>query len=230
MSDPVPPSPPPVIPPAPPGSIVCPACGWPSPPGSVRCEFCATPFARPAPKPPPPDVVCPHCGGVSPQLPGRRRCPDCGRGYAEPPSAARKLLARVVRLVRSVRISAHALVFILIVGTGLTMFFVQKAMSDRSSTADHIRQIKQRLEIYDGENGGYPATLADGEMAERYGLSPNLLKDGWGRELRYTVSGEFGGSSAYHQEPRYRSCEVRSAGPNGDFDDDDDIVWKGEAR
>jgi len=127
----------------------------------------------------------------------------------------------VARLRQSWQI---VLVAVFVAITALFMAVYQRG-SAKMSTADHMRQIKQRLEIEDGEVGGFPATLAD--LGRRRGPLPEyVLKDAWNHEIRYSVSGSFGVSQETGLQS-FAECELRSAGPNGEMGDDDDMVWAG---
>jgi hypothetical protein len=118
-------------------------------------------------------------------------------------------------------------VYLIIAGFVLTSVLYMAVMSSGSAkihTANNIRQIKKLLQIYEGSSGGFPATFDD--LGRRLGPIPtHIRKDSWDREIRYAASKPR--SNTEGGEPLYAECEVRSAGPNGDFGDDDDIVWNG---
>jgi hypothetical protein len=118
------------------------------------------------------------------------------------------------------------LVAVFVAITGLYMAVYQRG-SAKMSTADHIRQIKKALEIYEGQFGGYPRDLNG--LGQRFGPLPtHVYKDAWDHEIRYSAS-KLLGSPRETGEPIFAECELRSAGPNGDLGDDDDIVWNGMA-
>lgn len=141
------------------------------------------------------------------------------------PSPGRRILARFVRLTSGVKISSHLFVYLLLVTVGLSFFFIQFCGQRKNETADHIRRVKLALTVAQGQNGGYPATLAD---LEKSGMpvAEFDLKDAWGRPLRYTPRAVLGRSDT--GGAMFRECDLRSAGPNGKFDDDDDIFWVGK--
>jgi hypothetical protein len=115
----------------------------------------------------------------------------------------------------------------MIAGFVLISLFYMSVMSSgnqKMTTANHIRQIKGVVQAFEGSFGGFPATIDD--LTRRLGPIPtHVRKDAWGQEIRYTAS--LPRSNNDGGEPVYTECEVRSAGPNGDFGDDDDIVWIG---
>lgn len=221
--------------PAPAGT--CASCGQPLRPGAVKCEFCGLPIEGRAPAPRTPAFrTCPHCGADGIPLAGGR-CPDCREFYGKPVSAGLAARAKVSRLLRGVKISAPTFAIGLIVLTGLTTFFVNWSYSKKSGTANNLRNMKQRLEIFQGENGGFPASLEPVE--QRYGtFPPDWKTDSWGTPIRYTVSGESRGNpempmmregSPPAESLLHTRCDLRSAGPNRTFGDDDDISWQGAA-
>jgi hypothetical protein len=136
-------------------------------------------------------------------------------------------MARFSRTLKNVRISTHMVVYLLLVGTALTIFFIQFGWQRKGQTADHMRNVKKILEIHQMQTGGYPESLA---ALERAGLMipPSEQKDGWGREIRYEATNRHGRSDS--GVPLYDECEIRSAGPNGKFGDDDDVTWKGKGN
>jgi hypothetical protein len=94
-------------------------------------------------------------------------------------------------------------------------------------TADRMRNIKKMLEIFEIEAGGYPATLE--AIGARYApIPPSMRLDGWDRPIRYTPSRP-AGPRPDSPEPLFLECELRSAGPNGRLDDEDDVVWRGKS-
>jgi hypothetical protein len=130
-------------------------------------------------------------------------------------------------IVKNVFGSPRAIIFAVIVASGLFSFSFFFRAQRRATTAEHVREIKKRLEIYEGENGGYPSSLETTER--RYGpIAPFFRKDGWDREIRYTAARPLEGLSE-SGERGFLECELRSAGGNGEFGDEDDIVWKGNA-
>lgn len=158
---------------------------------------------------------------------GQKRCPDCGRGYDEAPSPSRMAMARVVRAMRSIRISGPTFVVLLLIATPLTFFTMQFRAQRKGQTADHIRNVKKTLEIWSGQYGGFPESL---EQMSKMGGGPapmaHELVDGWGKPLRYTprrplFKNEFG-------QQAYAEYDLRSAGPDGTFDDEDDMSWTGK--
>lgn len=208
------------------GSHPCPSCGWANPPAATRCDFCKLPFERPKPGAPA-TITCPHCGAENPRKPGEHLCPGCGKSYHEKPSAAAQIKAQVAEATEGFHISPYVLIFSLIVGMGMVGFCVQFSAQKKAATADHIRNIKKMLEIYEGENGGYPKGLA--QLERRMGpIAPFYRNDGWGTAIEYAASRPRGQNEAF--EPIFLECELRSAGPNGKMGDDDDMVWKGTAR
>jgi hypothetical protein len=60
-------------------------------------------------------------------------------------------------------------------------------------------------------------------------VEPREKKDGWERPIRYTVTDPYPKPQFESGLTLYQKCDVRSAGPNGKFDDDDDISWQGTA-
>lgn len=182
--------------PPPAGSVTCPSCGWANVAGAARCDFCKRPLGAPAPASP---------------LPAPR-----------PPRPAEEV-REAAESLRETLLTPRKLIVGAIVGVGFLGFWLQLRLQDASTTADHLRQVRQALRIYGGENGGYPATL---EPLERRGLPPIYLKDAWGRPLRYVPSEPRGTNEA--GEALFLRCELRSAGRNGRFDDGDDVMWKGD--
>lgn len=199
-------------PPAPPpGSTTCPSCGWANAASATVCEFCKMPFAT---RPRPSDTRPASAGPPSPP----------------PVKEVSELAESWDNLKERLRPSPHVLVVALIMTGAMMGFCVQYRYNMKATTADHIRQIKRALQIYEGENGGYPATLQGlqqrGMMAPAY-----VLKDAWSRDIVYTVAkpraaGQFGDVP----ETLYQHCEVRSHGSNGKPGDDDDVVWTGNAQ
>jgi hypothetical protein len=204
--------------------LTCPSCGWANRPGAVRCEFCTALLAKDAEPPRPRPVECPHCGHVSAGLGRATNCPKCGRAYLEPPDAGRKLAVAGTDLAAWAK---QRWIYLMIAGFVLIILFYQSVMSTgnaKVTTANNIRQIKKMLQIHEGMTGGFPATLED--MVRRVGPIPaHIRRDGWNREIRYLASSPRANSEG--GEPGYTQCEVRSAGGDGDFGNDDDIVWKG---
>jgi hypothetical protein len=134
-------------------------------------------------------------------------------------------MAQVVRRLRELRLSAQAIVFIILVTGGLTGFCVNFRMQKGATTGEHMRQIKQMLVIYSAQNGGFPANLDElGRMGPA--PSPSQLVDGWDRPIVYTVRNPF--PAGEMGRTAYADCELRSAGPNGRVGDGDDVVWVGK--
>lgn len=209
------------------GKRVCAACGWESASGATACEFCRMPFDRPKPRPLPPSVRCPHCGAESFRPPGERTCPDCGRRDDEPPGPAKKAQAVAVRAARSITIDFRLVLVLVIVGTAVGVYLFFYSGQRRAGTADNIRQLKQMLQVYGGEQGGFPPHLA--AVERQYGPIPaHFKKDLWGREIAYRTVGPERFRNEYGV-PLFSQCEVRSAGPNGKAGDEDDIFWAGTA-
>lgn len=130
-------------------------------------------------------------------------------------------------LAARARQSWHIVLIAGVVGITLLYFSIFQRGSAKMTTAGHMRQIKSMLEAYEGQSGGFPATLGG---LERRGimLPTHVLKDAWGREIGYTPSRPLGVPPDLG-EPVYRECELRSAGPNGEAGDADDMVWNGVA-
>ena len=211
----------------PPGKRVCPGCGWENAASAATCEFCRMPFDRPKPRPLPPTVRCPHCGAENLQLPNEPACRDCGRRYDEAPGAAKKAQAVAVRAARSISIDFRLVLYLVIVGTGLGLFAFQFRAQRRAGTADRVRHLKKSLEIFAIEEGGFPPSLT--ALERRYGPIPAHFKtDAWDRGITYRTLG----AELFRNEaglPLFSRCEVRSAGPNGEAGDEDDIAWTGTA-
>lgn len=180
------------------GSSTCPACGWANVAGAARCDFCRRPLGEAPPRPRP----------TAPPAPPR------------PAEEARQAAGAIVERI----VTPRKLIAAAIVGMGLLGFCVQVRLQDASTTADHIRQVRQGLRIYGGENGGYPETLEP--VVQRVGIPPLFLKDAWDRPLRYAASEPRGRGESGSQ--LFQRCELRSAGRNGRFGDEDDVVWKGD--
>lgn len=199
-------------PPAPPpGSTTCPSCGWANAPGASACGFCKMPFAR-APKEPGP-------------LPPRTM--SSGLPAPPPPAEESALAESWDNLKERLRPSPQVLIIGLLVSGALMGFCVQYRYNMKATTADHIRQIKKSLEIYEGETGGYPASLRT--LQQRGALPPSfVLKDAWDRDIVYTVSNPRERSET--GEMLFLKCELRSWGSNGKPGDDDDVVWTGSAE
>lgn len=126
------------------------------------------------------------------------------------------------------RISGPVLLVVLVVGAAMVGLRIQLRGQARMSTADHVRQIKQVLVIYAGQFGGFPANLE--LLQNRLGPIPAaFLRDAWDNPIRYDVSQPLGPSQESGGEMLFRRCELRSAGPNGDLGDGDDITWSGSA-
>jgi hypothetical protein len=132
-------------------------------------------------------------------------------------------VALIERLKASPMLVFCGVVVIIMVAFAL----VQLRGSQKMNTADNIRQVKKILEIYEGENGGFPANLAVAE--QRYGPLPSHVRsDSWGRAIEYTASKPYPGATESGQT-LYAECELRSAGPNERPGDGDDLVWQGVA-
>ena len=204
----------------------CTSCGQPLRPGAVRCEFCGLGIGGRATAPKAPQFrICPHCGAEGIPLPGGK-CPDCRESYAKPVSTSLRAKAQVSRALRSVKISAPAFAIGLIVLTGLTVFAVNLSYSRKSNTANNLRNITQRLKIANVESGGFPDDL--GQLELRYGpIPPDWKVDAWGTPIRYTPGGEV--HKAFDRPgDLHETCDLRSAGPNRKFDDDDDLAFQGK--
>ena len=130
-------------------------------------------------------------------------------------------------LLARLRQSWHTVLIVGFVAVSALYMGIYQRGAGKMTTADHVRQIKQRLEIFEGEMGGFPGTFA--ALGERHGPLPaDVLPDAWGREIGYTASRPLGSSSESGQA-LFAECEVRSAGANGRLGDDDDVVWNGIA-
>jgi hypothetical protein len=155
------------------------------------------------------------------------KCPRCGRDYLEPAGPTRQaavLLADVVARVRQSWQLALVVTFV-----AITAFYMAVYLrgSGKMTTADHMRQIRQRLLIFEGETGGFPAALDS--LAEHHGPLPAyVLKDAWDHDIHYSTSKPLGVPPDLGQ-PVFGECELRSAGPDGDVGDGDDLVWSGVA-
>jgi len=176
--------------------------------------------------------ICPHCGAEAVRDPKVVVCPTCERGFHEPVSAGKKAAAQTERLVKTFDITPRKVIFGVIVFMGLAVFTVVSKVQNRAATADRVSKVKQMLLIYSGESGGYPENLA--VMERRFGgLPPYLKADSWDRPLRYLPSKPYATqpgmmmSEGGANERLFDECDLRSAGPNGKFDDGDDIYWKG---
>jgi hypothetical protein len=126
-------------------------------------------------------------------------------------------------------VTPRKVVFGTIVLSSLFFFGIYYRANQRATTADRVRQVVKVLQIFEGENGGFPPDLQ--ALEQRYGPIPeDFKKDAWGKELRYRPSqlregsGMDGGGG-----PLFRACDLRSAGRDGDFDNADDIAWSGSA-
>ena len=68
------------------------------------------------------------------------------------------------------------------------------------------------------------------QVERRFGPIPAPYRvDGWDRPLRYTVGKPYPGTCE-SGETLYDACELRSAGRNGTFGDEDDLVWNGPSQ
>lgn len=211
---------------APAGGMQCRSCGWPNPPQAVRCEFCTAPLADEPPAPRPRSIVCVQCGAPRPANPALA-CPTCGQKAGGTPGAAARGRAGLAELLSRFHVSGPVLLVALVVLAAIVGLRIQLRGQARMNTADHIRQIKQMLVIYAGQLGGFPANL---ELLQSRGtIPPAFLKDAWGNPIRYDVSEPMGASPESGGETLFRRCELRSAGPNEDFGDGDDITWFGAA-
>jgi hypothetical protein len=215
-------------PPAPPPTpVTCPSCGWPNRVGAHRCEFCTAPLERPLAAARPRPVECPHCGFSSPGLGRALKCPRCGRDYLEPAGPTRKLTVLLADVAARVRQSWQLTVVAVFVGITVFYMAVYQRGSNKMTTAEHMRQIRQRLLIFEGELGGFPASLDS--LTLRHGPLPAyVLKDAWDHELRYSASKPLFVQPELGQ-PVFAECELRSAGPDGEAGDGDDLVWNGVA-
>lgn len=186
------------------------------------------PFERALPRSRAPvSVLCPHCGREALRNPGDPICPDCGQDSGKKTTALSKGVGAVAPAVQGFRLSPGVVIVLLIVAPSLLGAFFFVRGHGKAVTADRIRQTRQRLEIYAGENGGYPRELA--AVERRYGpLGPLGKTDGWDRPLRYSV-GKEAQARTESGETLFETCELRSAGRNGTFGDGDDVVWSGTA-
>jgi hypothetical protein len=80
---------------------------------------------------------------------------------------------------------------------------VGMAMQPMMETQEAIRQAREEITAQQLETGDYPSTEEGEQIVSQH-------KDGWQNPLRYTLEdGEY---------------EIRSAGPDGQFDTDDDVT------
>jgi hypothetical protein len=209
-------------------SRTCPGCGWANAASAERCEFCKIPLAPGASRPARlRAVVCPHCGSEAVRQAGDHTCIDCGMDDRTPRSTLRSIGARTAVPARRFRLSLRVTLVLLIVLPTLVTGYIFVRGHGQAVTADRMRQIRQALEIFDVENGGFPERL---EILDRRSMpvpAPMRL-DGWGRPFQYIPRGrrEFPTMDGL---VLHASCEVRSAGRNGTPGDGDDVVWTGKS-
>ncbi|MCC6129663.1 MAG: zinc ribbon domain-containing protein [Acidobacteria bacterium] len=214
----------------PPSSISrCSNCGWELASGAKACPFCGTPAVKPRPANPLRRVLCPHCGSEGLNQPGEVTCTTCGRDMSKPPTAADKVVGHGVRAVRGIQFSIYKLLVLLLVAGALFGVYTGYKGYVIGVTSDGLRGLVKALEIFEGENGGYPGSLDDLARFSHIAIDPRAKADGWDRPIRYTVSDPYPQPSPETGLTLYKSCDLRSAGPNGRFDDEDDIAWKGQA-
>ena len=151
---------------------------------------------------------CPQCN--SDLAEGAKACAACGW------SSSRKTLWLVLG------ISAGAL-FLLCCGVGTWFFFSMKAVVEKELPGLQVAILKAQVVNYAQKHGKAPESLAQATT------EPVLIKKGenssatfqtndgpdlWGTQHRLTVNPD-------------RTFEVRSAGPDKAFDNEDDLVEKG---
>jgi hypothetical protein len=94
---------------------------------------------------------------------------------------------------------------------GRALAWVQDAHLSRSATVDEGAEIAASLAEYRAKLGHCPADLS--VVIGTRPLRAGWLHDGWGRAYRYNPT-----QSA-------STCELVSAGRDGEFGTDDDLVW-----
>ncbi|MBL8111395.1 MAG: hypothetical protein JNK60_00800 [Acidobacteria bacterium] len=183
-------------------SIPCPGCGWANAPAAKSCEFCRKPLGAPRPAPAP-------------------RAPAPAAPASAEIEEAEGILERY-----GIEITPRKILFGIIVGTALLGFFVMFRGNQKATTGDNMRRIVKLVEIYEGENGGYPPALS--EVERRFGpITDPFRNDGWGNPIVYKALKPRTGPGAVSDggQPLFDGCELRSGGPNGKAGDSDDVVW-----
>lgn len=182
--------------------VPCPGCGWANAPFATSCEFCRKPLGAPR--------------------------PAAARPAAAPPPAVPGIVEEEEGFLEryGIEITPRKILFGIIVGTGLLGFFVMFRGNQKATTGDNMRRIVKMIEIFEGENGGYPRALSDVER--RYGpITEPFRSDGWGNPIVYQALKPRTGPGAVSDggQPLFDGCELRSGGPNGKAGDGDDVVW-----
>ncbi len=203
-------------------SLACPGCGWANALRATSCEFCRKPLGPQRASRPPQRVRSPEGAEPHDQIPPGAPVP----GKAPPPAVSEPENESFLER-HGIEITPRKVIFGVIVGMGLLGFTVMYRGNQKATTGDHMRRIVKVLEIFEGENGGYPGELGAVEM--RYGpITEPYRSDGWGNPIAYKASEPRTGpgSTSDGGTPLFGACELRSSGPNGRAGDDDDVVWK----
>ena len=100
----------------------------------------------------------------------------------------------------------------LAITAGKSLSWLQAEYLDRSATQAEGAEITAALLEYRAQTGRYPESLP--ALAEGRPLRAGWLTDGWGRPYDYRL------------EQNGRSFRLTSAGRDGRFGTDDDLVWE----
>ncbi|MFC1462203.1 type II secretion system protein GspG [Verrucomicrobiota bacterium] len=97
----------------------------------------------------------------------------------------------------------------------VTRFTGQGERARINATHLSIKNVCTAIDMYETDTGKLPSTLSDltKETEDHGALLASAPVDSWGTELQYKSTGKF-------------SYEVRSAGPDTEFGNDDDLTNK----
>lgn len=162
-------------------------------------------------------MFCPQCGAQLGE--GAKGCGACGW------SSSRKTLWIVLG-------SIFGLLLLVCCGVGTWFFIKAKAVAEKFQarlTPELVFFSRVQVVNYAKKRGSLPPDLQaaweeplpelrdrDGDRIEVKVEAKDRARDVWGRDLRYTTEED-------------GAFEVRSAGPDGTFDNGDDLVEKGRA-
>ena len=83
----------------------------------------------------------------------------------------------------------------------------------KAKTEADIQTIKLAVGQYEMDNGNNPSALSDLVSGEKHYIDQESVPmDAWGNDFRYYMKGDL--------------VKIQSAGPDGNFDTDDDIINK----